>query len=116
MTATKNDVIIRVDTDSSESDDIVMPIISLLPQTNEIKDTERSGEEMSRKSMSISISISDVAAKEKRQIDDMDFYILWLDLRSLPSYAQFLVCCGGVFFFYLLYGYFQVICGLFITP
>ena len=34
--------------------------------------------------------------------------ILGADLGWLPRYAQFLTCCFGVFFFYLIYGYLQV--------
>lgn len=34
--------------------------------------------------------------------------VLGVDLGGLPRSAQFLVCCCGVFFFYLIYGYIQV--------
>ncbi|KAI0207237.1 Adenosine 3'-phospho 5'-phosphosulfate transporter 2 [Lamellibrachia satsuma] len=33
--------------------------------------------------------------------------VLGVDLGGLPRSAQFLVCCCGVFFFYLIYGYIQ---------
>ena len=68
---------------------------------------------MSRKPMSITIDIDDAAAKERRQIEELDFRFMCIDLRTLPGYLQFLTCCGGVFFFYLIYGYCQVsICTL----
>ena len=34
--------------------------------------------------------------------------VLGISLDSLPRATQFLVCCGGVFLFYLIYGYVQV--------
>ena len=34
--------------------------------------------------------------------------VLGIALDSLPRATQFLVCCGGVFLFYLIYGYVQV--------
>jgi len=77
-------------------------------QDSDIKDTSSSANEMSRKAMSITIDIDDAAAKERRQIDELDFRFLCVDLRTLPAYLQFLTCCGGVFFFYLVYGYCQV--------
>jgi hypothetical protein len=87
-----------------------MPVISL---TTEAKPTDSSNntdavKEMARKPISISITVDDAAAKERRQIDEMEFYLLCIDLRTLPALAQFLSCCGGVFFFYLMYGYCQV--------
>ena len=87
-----------------------MPVISVTSDnrtTDSSQDTEEVVE-MTRKSMSISLDIDDAAAKERRQVDEMEFYLLWVDLRTFPGYAQFLTCCGGVFVFYLLYGYCQV--------
>lgn len=37
-----------------------------------------------------------------------ELVVLGIALDSLPKSAQFLVCCGGVFVFYLIYGYVQV--------
>jgi len=36
-----------------------------------------------------------------------ELVVLGIALDSLPKAAQFLVCCGGVFLFYLIYGYVQ---------
>eukprot|EP00112_Aurelia_sp_Birch-Aquarium-sp1_P001165 Seg1120.5 transcript_id=Seg1120.5/GoldUCD/mRNA.D3Y31 product="Adenosine 3'-phospho 5'-phosphosulfate transporter 2" protein_id=Seg1120.5/GoldUCD/D3Y31 len=35
------------------------------------------------------------------------FVALGIDLTSLPDAAKFMICCSGVFFFYLIYGYMQ---------
>ena len=37
-----------------------------------------------------------------------ELVILGIALDSLPKAAQFFICSGGVFFFYLIYGYVQV--------
>lgn len=37
-----------------------------------------------------------------------ELVVLGIALDSLPKTAQFFVCCGGVFLFYLIYGYVQV--------
>lgn len=41
-------------------------------------------------------------------LKDTSMEILCFDLTSLPRGAQFLLCCGSVFFFYVIYGYFMV--------
>lgn len=85
-----------------------MPVDSVIPQLTESCEKSDSIGEMSLKSMSISIDGDNAAIKERRQSDEMEFHMLCVDLRTLPSYAQFLTCCGGVFLFFLLYGYCQV--------
>ena len=55
-----------------------------------------------KKPMSISI---DIGSKENKH--DLEFTILCINLRTLPGFVQFLACCAGVFFFYLIYGYLQ---------
>jgi len=88
-----------------------MPVLSLSSSTDTSQDSDNkdsSIDSMSRKPMSITIDIDDAAAKERRQIEELDFRFLCIDLRTLPGYLQFLTCCGGVFFFYLIYGYCQV--------
>jgi len=94
-----------------------MPLVSLSSSTDTSQDSDNkdsSTDSMSRKPMSITIDIDDAAAKERRQIEELDFRFLCIDLRTLPGYLQFLTCCGGVFFFYLIYGYCQVsICMLY---
>jgi len=93
-----------------------MPVVSLSSSTDTSQDSDNkdsSTDSMSRKPMSITIDIDDAAAKERRQIEELDFRFLCIDLRILPGYLQFLTCCGGVFFFFLIYGYCQVsICRL----
>lgn len=87
-----------------------MPVISLSSSTDTSQDSDNkdsSSESMSRKPMSITIDIDDAAAKERRQIEELDFRFLCIDLRTLPGYLQFLTCCGGVFFFFVVYGYCQ---------
>lgn len=37
-----------------------------------------------------------------------ELVVLGISLDSLPKTAQFFICCGGVFLFYLIYGYVQV--------
>jgi hypothetical protein len=39
-----------------------------------------------------------------------DLKVLGLDIAKFPSTFQFFLCTIGIFFFYLIYGYFQVIC------
>ena len=88
-----------------------MPLVSLSSSTDTSQDSDNkdsSTDSMSRKPMSITIDIDDAAAKERRQIEELDFQFLCIDLRTFPGYLQFLTCCGGVFFFYLIYGYCQV--------
>jgi len=89
----------------------VMPVAKLSSSTDTSQDSDNkdsSSNGMSRKPMSITIDIDDAAAKERRQIEELDFRFLCIDLRTLPGYLQFLTCCGGVFFFYLIYAYCQV--------
>ena len=89
----------------------VMPVVLLSSSTDTSQDSDNkdsSTNSMSRKPMSITIDIDDAAAKERRQIEELDFHFLCIDLRTLPGYLQFLTCCGGVFFFFLIYGYCQV--------
>ena len=88
-----------------------MPVVSLSSSTDTSQDSDNkdsSTNGMSRKPMSITIDVDNAAAKERRQIEELDFRLLCIDLRTLPGYVQFLTCCGGVFFFYLIYGYCQV--------
>ena len=37
-----------------------------------------------------------------------ELVVLGIALDSLPKAVQFFICCGGVFLFYLIYGYVQV--------
>jgi len=37
-----------------------------------------------------------------------ELVVLGFALDALPKAAQFFICCGGVFLFYLIYGYVQV--------
>lgn len=40
--------------------------------------------------------------------DCKELVVLGIPLDSFPRTAQFFICCGGVFLFYLIYGYVQV--------
>lgn len=55
----------------------------------------------------IEISIQSQRDKEEATCN-RELVILGFSLDSLPRSAQFLICCGGVFLFYLIYGYVQV--------
>ena len=120
-----NDLLVKeseeqIDCEHSSSDyasaaaTAVMPVASLSSSTDTSQDSDTkdsSSNDMSRKKpMSITIDIDDAAAKERRQIEELDFRFLCIDMRTLPGYLQFLTCCAGVFFFYLIYGYCQVTC------
>ena len=38
----------------------------------------------------------------------LELKLLFIDLNQFSRSVQFLICSGGVFFFYLIYAYFQV--------
>lgn len=53
------------------------------------------------------ITISNGGKKED-SAGHKELVVLGFALDSLPRAAQFFICCGGVFLFYLIYGYVQV--------
>ena len=53
------------------------------------------------------ITISNGGKKEDSEAHK-ELVVLGVALDSLPKAAQFFICCGGVFLFYLIYGYVQV--------
>lgn len=53
------------------------------------------------------IAIQNGGSKEDSE-SRKQLVVLGISLDSLPRATQFLVCCGGVFLFYLIYGYVQV--------
>ena len=53
------------------------------------------------------IAIQNEGSKEDSE-SRKHLVVLGISLDSLPRATQFLVCCGGVFLFYLIYGYVQV--------
>lgn len=53
------------------------------------------------------ITISNGGKKED-SAGHKELVVLGFALDSLPKAAQFFICCGGVFLFYLIYGYVQV--------
>ena len=53
------------------------------------------------------ITISNGGKKED-SVGHEELVVLGFALDSLPKAVQFFVCCGGVFLFYLIYGYVQV--------
>lgn len=46
--------------------------------------------------------------KEYKSEKSNEIKILWLSIDHLSPTRQILICSGGVFVFYLLYGYLQV--------
>ena len=48
------------------------------------------------------------ALPESNNSPKAKFVVLGIDLTSVPDVAKFVICCSGVFFFYLIYGYMQV--------
>lgn len=54
----------------------------------------------------------EISVQSQRDKEDAtckrELLVLGFSLDSLPRSAQFLICCGGVFLFYLIYGYVQV--------
>lgn len=52
------------------------------------------------------IAIQNEGSKEDSE-SRKHLVVLGISLDSLPRATQFLVCCGGVFLFYLIYGYVQ---------
>ena len=53
------------------------------------------------------ITISNGGKKED-SAGHIELVVLGFALDSLPKAVQFFICCGGVFLFYLIYGYVQV--------
>lgn len=53
----------------------------------------------------------EISVQSQRDKEDAtckrELLVLGFSLDSLPRSAQFLICCGGVFLFYLIYGYVQ---------
>lgn len=53
----------------------------------------------------------EISVESQRDKEDAtckrELLVLGFSLDSLPRSAQFLICCGGVFLFYLIYGYVQ---------
>ena len=54
------------------------------------------------------ISIQNGGNKEDSEDHKAELVVLGFALDSLPKTAQFFICCGGVFLFFLIYGYVQV--------
>ena len=54
------------------------------------------------------ITIQNGGKNEGSAEDRKELVVLGFALDSLPKAAQFFICCGGVFLFYLIYGYVQV--------
>jgi len=58
---------------------------------------------------STAIDISSDINQNKTKSENYNDVVLWgISLSHLHPTSQFLVLCSGVFFFYLMYGYFQV--------
>ena len=55
-----------------------------------------------------SAQIMDDGAVPESNCPKSKFVVLGIDLTSVPDVAKFAICCSGVLFFYLIYGYMQV--------
>ena len=64
--------------------------------------------EKSANTKSVAIDLGDTDRLSGVTPEPQPIMILGADLGGLPQSAQFLICCSGVFFFYLIYGYIQV--------
>ncbi|XP_068677877.1 adenosine 3'-phospho 5'-phosphosulfate transporter 2-like [Montipora foliosa] len=53
------------------------------------------------------ITIQSEKDKEENAGSQKELVVLGISLDSLPRAGQFSICCGGVFLFYLIYGYVQ---------
>ena len=51
---------------------------------------------------------ADVNQNKTKSENSSELQLWGIPLGHLPKTSQFLVLCSGVFFFYLMYGYFQV--------
>ena len=56
---------------------------------------------------SVSIKITGSLSKGTDDINN-EVHLLCINLSTLPRYVQLLTCITAIFFFYLIYGYFQV--------
>ena len=56
------------------------------------------------KSLKIELAPPEKDAEEPKP----ELKLLFIDLNGFPASVQFLLCSSGVFFFYLIYAYFQV--------
>ncbi|KAK2173450.1 hypothetical protein NP493_873g01021 [Ridgeia piscesae] len=63
--------------------------------------------EKSANTKSVAIDLGDTDRLSGVTPEPQPIMILGADLGGLPQSAQFLICCSGVFFFYLIYGYIQ---------
>lgn len=67
------------------------------------------GYNSSRKHISISIpSSTEVMSPHIKSVEELR--VLGINLSSFSSPTQFFICVAGVFVFYLIYGYLQVMC------
>ena len=57
-------------------------------------------------------AVFEVEPPNNKQEERDHLYLFCFDISKLNHSFQFIICVGGVFLFYLLYGYYQVIlCG-----
>lgn len=64
--------------------------------------------EVSRNNLELKIPIENTNV-DKNEDKNFEVTILFYDIRHLSPLSQLLVCSCGVFIFYLMYGYMQVI-------
>ena len=61
------------------------------------------------KEVKIDIGIKEISRDEVASEVEMDVKVMCVDLNRVSKAGQFLILTAGIFFFYLIYGYFQVI-------
>ena len=64
--------------------------------------------EMDRNNRIKSVKIELAPPEKDAEEPKPELKLLFIDLNGFPPSVQFLLCSSGVFFFYLIYAYFQV--------
>jgi hypothetical protein len=63
---------------------------------------------MNRNTLELKIPIENSTIDKNENINS-EVKILFYDIKNYSSLSQLLICSSGVFIFYLMYGYMQVI-------
>ena len=79
--------------------------MSMLKRDNSYQRLNGSMAEMEQRSIRIKLNHAD--SQDNGEASN-EVRILFVNLTYLPRYVQLIACTGAVFFFYLIYGYFQV--------
>ena len=70
--------------------------------------SKRETSEMDRNNRIKSVKIELAPPEKDAEEPKPELKLLFIDLNGFPPSVQFLLCSSGVFFFYLIYAYFQV--------